>query len=172
MRSSHFCFPDSPTPWSSLCPLGYWIIGQTSCCQCKWMESPGCSHLARWVLPVFELRMNFIWGPFWALTSYELTDWSTCRGIGRSSSATCLSLYSSTHSFTCWAFMEYLLCDRHQEAPVPMINRPIWREFTTLLDNLRLQLQYALRASAWIVAVAGNLPHKRKIVVLINISNC
>uniref|UniRef100_A0A673TMD0 Diacylglycerol kinase n=1 Tax=Suricata suricatta TaxID=37032 RepID=A0A673TMD0_SURSU len=26
--------------------LKFCIQGQTSCCQCKWMESPGCSHLA------------------------------------------------------------------------------------------------------------------------------
>ncbi|XP_067594445.1 diacylglycerol kinase gamma isoform X4 [Pseudorca crassidens] len=28
--------------------LKFCIQGRTSCCQCKWTESPGCSHLARW----------------------------------------------------------------------------------------------------------------------------
>lgn len=108
----NFCFPgkDGPSFSNSKAHCALSVLrspGQTSCCQCKWMASPGCSHHAQWVIPIFEMRVRFYVGSLWELTDLTWNSESlNYRGFGRSSSTASLPLSSSIHSFICWAFID------------------------------------------------------------------
>lgn len=83
-----------------------------------WMQPPCTVSFASLWLRV----RSFLLGPFWALTECEIAESQSCRGFERSSIVASFPLHSPIHSLTCQDFIEYLLCVRHSEAPVPKLN--------------------------------------------------